>query len=175
MKEIVSEIFIPLDELEIESLYHTDKPPKSHEIIELLNDFDFLHRVSLDEIRGKFLEPEIRLIADVYHGLMYLPMKHPAQQLLITVIDAIELDKLDEKWAIDSQLLYIKLFELTQFQAYSVILAMEKCWKLSEKENTSLDELLRVVFQGKPTTKCKFIISLYAARNALINGNIVMD
>lgn len=80
---------------------------------------------------------EACFIADMLNGVV--TTADTARLLWAGAQDAIELDKLDEKWNVDGPALVEKLRNLNEIQAMAVIDAAERFWQKREHEDMRED------------------------------------
>ena len=78
--------------------------------------FHALYRRSLHALKGRFSSGELKLMIDVFNGSA-LTAGIAGQQCLISCIDGMALDALDEKWSVDRQAFTGKLQALTLIEA----------------------------------------------------------
>ena len=71
---------------------------------------------TLHGLRGKFTDGELKLIIDVFNSTA-LTADISGRHLTMQCMDGMELDGLDEKWAVDRQTFTCKLQTLTLFEA----------------------------------------------------------
>lgn len=89
---------------------------------------------SLREVQYHFSYAEIALIADVLNGIGFHSWEmQPSRSLRMNLIDAIEMDRLDEKWQVDATVFRGKLNALTDAQAAAVIEAIDLWWLNPER------------------------------------------
>lgn len=86
---------------------------------------------ALAEIRGRFTEPEARLMLDVMNGTMWIGSEAPSlvgQRIAIEVADGCQLNGLDDKWHVDGTKMGATLGGLTSFQLVALELWCGEFW-----------------------------------------------
>lgn len=72
-----------------------------------------------------FTEPEASLILDALNGM---PTEPHSVALVTTIVDAIRLNALDQKWGVDGDTLSVRLVRLTPFELLAIADAVERFW-----------------------------------------------
>jgi hypothetical protein len=86
---------------------------------------------ALAEIRGRFTEPEARLMLDAMNGTMWIGSEAPSlvgQRIAVEVADGCQLNGLDDKWRVDWTKLEATLGGLTSFQLVALELWCGEFW-----------------------------------------------
>lgn len=83
------------------------------------------------ELKGRFSRGELMLMIDVNNGLI-LTSGIAGQHMQAQVSDGIALDRLDEKWEIDGDLLNQKVAGLTIFQCFCLEIWIAAFWERHE-------------------------------------------
>jgi hypothetical protein len=78
----------------------------------VLGAFPELCRVTLRELKGRFSPGELSLMIDALQGTLPTPQL-AGQHLEASIVDAIELDKLDGKWSVRRASIMGKIMDLT--------------------------------------------------------------
>jgi hypothetical protein len=103
----------------------------------VLNAFPTLLKTTIsNDLKGKFTENEVKLMIDVMNATM-LTNDSVGHHLLANVEDGITLDKLDQKWEIQGDLLVDKLKTLTLTQLMLLEIWVQGFWSM---EGDNLDE-----------------------------------
>lgn len=97
----------------------------------ILDAFPQIYRLTLNNLKGRFSRGELMLMIDVNNGLILTP-RIAGQHLDAQVSDGIALDKLDEKWEIDGDVLNGKIAALTIFEAACLELWVQAFWERHE-------------------------------------------
>jgi hypothetical protein len=96
-----------------------------------LDSFPALYRHTIvRELMSRFTRGELLLMLDVCNGLVLTPGM-AGQHLTADVSDGIALDKLAEKWEVDSPALLAKLQALSIFQAHCLEVWCRAFWEQS--------------------------------------------
>lgn len=106
-----------------------------------LDAFPALYRRTLHGLKGRFEKAELLLILDVFNGLVLTPGL-AGQQIGIQVSDGIALDKLNEKWVVDGQMLEAKLEDLHIFDRACLEIWAAGYWKKETEAGAWVQELL---------------------------------
>lgn len=95
------------------------------------------------ELRGQFSKQECALILDACNGVAFMDALS-VRLLPNGVQDAIEMDSLDAKWAVDGPALVAKLKETTFSQRMTLVDAVQRWWNLTTQpgESPEYGELL---------------------------------
>ena len=101
----------------------------------LLESFPNLFAKEMAGIKEKLNERELKLIIDVFNGLLPTPIL-AGHHLLASVEDGIRLDNLDMKWEIDAQVLLDKIEALSPAQR-----AILEIWAIGYWQHDPLPDL----------------------------------
>ena len=89
-----------------------------------------------DVIRG-FSDAELLLLLDATSGSVFIANEpggpRPACYVLATAEDAIKLDKLDAKWAVNAEKFLARLRNLTDLQAFELVVRLDCAWRNHER------------------------------------------
>lgn len=109
---------------------------------EQLSDYYLLMKLSLP----RFSLGEAMLMVDAMNGCILDP--HTASLLWANISDAIEMDRLDEKWQVDGNALVIRLRELGRtnpFACWSIADAIERAWNDTSYYIANMEERVKQV------------------------------
>lgn len=90
--------------------------------------FGTFYRAALVRIKGIFNESELSLILDVMNGV-YLTPQIAGQQIISNIADGMALDGLDEKWAVDSEDIMVKLVKLSDLELAALEIWCRALWE----------------------------------------------
>lgn len=93
-----------------------------------------VYQITKNEIKGLFSFKEILLLSDSLNGALYNFMVPPKTHIIYNVLDAIKWEDLDNKWEVNRKVLINKLNNLTEMQAFTLIIMLNELG-----ENTRLD------------------------------------
>lgn len=99
-----------------------------------LEAFPVLYRRTLYELRGRFDQPELMCIIDVFNATA-LTAGMAGQHLAVSVEDGINLDGLDKKWSLDKKTFLSNLAGLTIFQAACLEIWANGFWYSETSQN----------------------------------------
>lgn len=85
-------------------------------------------------MENKFAAAELALIADSCNGTLFEAWSIPL--LHANIEDAITLDRLNEKWGVEEELLLDKLKALTHVECHAMVDAVERFWKATARGET---------------------------------------
>jgi phage-related protein len=91
-----------------------------------VNNFDYLFRITLEEINGMFTENELLFAIEAMENVGAILM---GGKLLPVHIKAAGVDKLDEKWSVVTQDVLNKLESLTGYQLHVLEVWCAGYWK----------------------------------------------
>lgn len=92
-------------------------------------DIDRYYVLLADALRRvKLTSNEAMLLCDALNGTLNEFRINPAQALVFSVQDAIDLDSLDSKWEVDKTSFLAKLKGLNTLEAAAVLDAVERFW-----------------------------------------------
>ncbi len=83
------------------------------------------------------------LIFDSLNGYFASPASTAVGGIALNVSDAVELDRLDEKWDVDGRALVDKLRAMSWPQLLSILDASERWWIENDGKSTDIDESVR--------------------------------
>jgi hypothetical protein len=108
----------------------------------ILDAFPALYQHTIHNLKDRFSRGELMLMIDVNNGLILTP-RIAGQHLDAQVSDGIALDKLDEKWEIDGDVLNGKIAALTIFEAACLELWVQAFWE--RHEDLDIEEYVKEV------------------------------
>ena len=94
-----------------------------------------------------FERGEMNFFADISNGSYYDSGIRPSAQLLAQAVDAMDLDRLHEKWELNDKKFRAKLNKLSDIQALAVIVACQFFWAHHETINTLKMEWWTIPFR----------------------------
>lgn len=89
--------------------------------------FPSLYKRTLEHLKGKFSEAELKLLCDSMNG-MALSSQLAGQHIGLSVADAMRLDALDTKWKVDAETLNAKIAALCPFECAVLELWVARFW-----------------------------------------------
>lgn len=104
----------------------------------VLEAFYSLYRRTMHELKGRFADGELKLMLDVFNSTALTP-GIAGQQLLISCVDGMELDNMDDKWDVDRASLTGKLQALSLFEAACLEIWANGFWYAEDTGNFDLD------------------------------------
>jgi hypothetical protein len=110
------------------------------------NNFDYLFRVTLEEIRGMFTESELLFAIEAMENVGPSLM---GGKILHVHIEAAGVDKLDEKWQVVTQEVLNKLETLTCYQLNTLEIWCAGYWKGKTREKNLNDYVKALTFGSK--------------------------
>jgi len=102
-----------------------------------LDAFPALYQRTLHDLRGKFGQGELSLLIDVFNSTMLTPQL-AGQHLYLQAQDGMELDGLDEKWAVDREAFLKKLDALPVFAAACLEIWANGFWYREKNQDKDL-------------------------------------
>lgn len=109
----------------------------------IMEAFPSLFREALREMKGFFNQEELSLIVDIENGHQPTPQIAHNKGIIRSVLDGIEMDRLDEKWGVDKGEMLKKLKSLTFFQCAVLEIWAAGFWYGANRPNKQSEEDLK--------------------------------